>query len=83
MKTHDCEAGEKLLGVIDLKNEKIIQGIIYSHTLAIWDNTFIFNHSETLTPLLSHLLATFAIFPTATTSNFFFKSMNFSGAAPH
>lgn len=72
MKTDDREAGEKLLGVIDLKNEKIVQVIIYSHALAIQDNTFIFNHSETLTLLLSHWLATFAIFPTATTSKFFF-----------
>lgn len=34
-------------------------------------------------PLLSHPLATFAIFPTATTSTYFSESMNFSGAAPH
>lgn len=43
MKTHDHEAGEELLGVIDLKNGKMVQVIIYSHILTIRDNTFIFN----------------------------------------
>lgn len=83
MKTDDPGAGEKMLGVIDLKNEKIVQVIIYSQTLAIQDSTPICNHRETLTPLLSHRLATFAYFPTATTPRFFLESMNFSSAAPH
>ena len=74
MKTDDHEAGEKMLGLIDLKNEKIVQVIIHSQTLAIWDYTSICSHSETLTSLLSHRLVTFAIFPTATTPTFVWKA---------
>lgn len=77
MKTDDHEAGEKMLGLIDLKNEKIVQVIIYSQTLAIWDYTSICSHSETLTSLLSHVLVTSAIFPTATSPRFVWKSWTF------
>lgn len=74
MKTDDYEAEEKMLGLIDLKNEKIVQVITYSQTLAIRDHTSICSHNETSTFFLSHRLVTFAIFPTATTPKFVGKA---------
>lgn len=70
MKTDDHEAGEKMLGLIDLKNEKIVQVIINSQTLAVWDFTSIYSYIETLTSLLSCWSVSFAIFPTATAPRF-------------
>jgi len=74
VKTDDHEAEEKkMLGLIDLKNEEIVQLIIYAQTLAIWDCTSIYSYNETLTSFLSHRLVTFAIFPAAVTPKFVSK----------
>lgn len=72
--------GKKILGLIDLKNEKIVQVIIYSQALAIRDYTSICSHSETLISLISHQLVTFAIFPAFTTPNLLVR-MNFAAAS--